>query len=93
MLEAVTPNIVWDQNKHLFHSEGKVVLQERDSDVLFFSPVAVLCTLLDYAVICGGEAKVIIKCLLKANKHNLLIFIWGRFLLEKSVIFVKMIDT
>lgn len=92
MLEAVTPNTGWDQNKYFFHSEGIVALQERHSDV-FYSPIAVLCTLLNYVVICRGEAKVIVKCFLNTNKRNLLIFIWERFLLEKSVIFVKMIDT
>lgn len=79
MLEAVTPNMGWDQVKYLFHKVGIVALQESDSDVLFSLPTTVICTSLDYVIICGGGVKVIIKCILKAKKQPfILIFMWGR---------------
>lgn len=46
-----------------------MALQESDSDVLFSLPTTVICTLLDYVIICGGGVKVIIKCILKAKKQ------------------------
>lgn len=49
MLEAVTPNMDWEQIKYLFHKVGIVALQESDLEMFcYFHPLLcyVLCLIM-----------------------------------------------